>query len=142
MLLFFYPSTSTFPDSGCLMTYADGIAPGISICGININAWWNIAFNASDMNNTGLYCPNLSTKKPSFFYSIKNQFFRNYARFHSYKKKFCLTRTLVIVKVSYLPETNFFNIYTLNSIFLYCFYSFHCTLIKYRLLIFKFQKRI
>lgn len=56
--------TSTLPVTGCFITYAFGTVPGISCCGININEWWKTAFSNRLMITTGLYLPNLSTKKP------------------------------------------------------------------------------
>jgi hypothetical protein len=45
---------------------AGGTSPGVSIGGINSNAWWNAAFRMNASTTTGLYCPNLSTRKPIF----------------------------------------------------------------------------
>lgn len=56
--------TSTFPVCGCLMTYEAGITPGISCCGIMNSVWWNSALSSSVNITTGLYFPNLSTRKP------------------------------------------------------------------------------
>lgn len=58
-------NTSTLPVTGCFITYAFGTVPGISCCGIIINEWWNNAFNNKLITTTGLYLPNLSTKKPN-----------------------------------------------------------------------------
>lgn len=58
-------NTSTSPVIGCFITYAFGTVPGISCCGININEWWKTAFSNKLMITTGLYLPNLSTKKPA-----------------------------------------------------------------------------
>lgn len=53
------------PLSGCRMTNADGTTPGISCCGMNSSEWWKIAFSRRLITTTGLYLPNLSTRKPA-----------------------------------------------------------------------------
>lgn len=65
--------TSTLPLTGCRITYAFGTDPGISRCGININEWWKTEFSSKLMMTTGLYLPNLSTRKPKVARKIVTQ---------------------------------------------------------------------